>query len=73
MITILAHAPAGKYDVKIRYPKNMFLFTDFLFNFPRLHIKIIPATQIDNCFCSLFFLQCVYFNFWHNSSHSTYK
>jgi hypothetical protein len=59
MITILAHATAGKYDAKIKHPKNMFLFTAFLFNFSHLHIKITPASQINNCFCSLFFAMCI--------------
>lgn len=55
MITILAQATAGKYDAKIKYPKNMFLFTAFLFNFSCLHTKITPASEIKSRFCSLFF------------------
>jgi hypothetical protein len=58
MITILAHATAGKYDVKIKYPKNMFLFTAFLFSFSHLHIKITPVSQINNRFTLSFFVMC---------------
>jgi len=49
---------SSKYDMKIKYPKNMFLFTDFLFNFSHFHIKINPATKINNCFCSFLFVMC---------------
>ena len=63
---------SSKYDVKIKYPKNMFLFTAFLFHFSHFHTKITPATKIIIVFV-LSFLWCVYFNFWHISSHSTYK
>ena len=55
MITILAQATAGKYDVKLKYPKNMFLFTVFLLNFSHPHIKITSSTQINNRFWSLFY------------------
>jgi len=49
---------SSKYDVKIKYPKNMFLFAALLFHFSHFHTKITPATKINNCFCSLLFVMC---------------